>query len=121
MNLLKKLDTEKSIVFVAKYLIFDGNAMKSLEKKKKKLSGKLQQGSIYIETNSTNCPLIQVNYSFMPDLEKIEKIISGNVQPFPRQMNEFNFDVKIKYSSPYGLEKMSNLSNGENITIFNDN
>ena len=40
---------------------------------------------------------------------------------FPRQMNEFNFDVKIKYSSPYGLEKMSNLSNGENITIFNDN
>ena len=41
------------------YLILDGNPMKSLEKKKKILSGKLHHGSIYIETNSTNCLLIK--------------------------------------------------------------
>ena len=41
------------------YLIFDGNVMRKMEKIKKNLSGKLQKGSIYIETNSTDCPFIQ--------------------------------------------------------------
>ena len=102
------------------YLIFNGNVMKKFDKKKKISAGKLQKGSIYIETNSTDCPLIQVNYSFLPDLENIEKIISGNIQELPRQINEFRFLININYTPPYGLERMSTYNYGENITILNE-
>ena len=102
------------------YLIFDGNVMKTLENKKKKLAGRIQKGSIYIETNSTDCPLIQVNYSFLPDLGKIEQVISGDIQQLPRKKDKFNFIINIRYSPPYGLEKMSNYNIGENMTIFDE-
>ena len=53
--------------------------MKNLENKKREHAGKIIKGSLYIETNSTGCPLIQVNFSFLPDLEKIEIIIYGDI------------------------------------------
>ena len=102
------------------YLIFDGNIMKNLENKKRELAGKIQKGSLYIETNSTDCPLIQVNYSFLPDLEKIEKIIYGDIQQLPKRKDKFNFIINVKYNPPYGLEKMSNYNIGENMTIFDE-
>ena len=102
------------------YLIFNGNIMKTFDKRKLLLQGKLQKGSIYIETNSTDCPLIQVNYSFLPDLENIEKIISGIYQELPRETNEFRFVININYTPPYGLEKMSNYNYGENMTILDE-
>ena len=40
------------------YLIFNWNIMKTFDKRKLLLQGKLQKGSIYIETNSTDCPLL---------------------------------------------------------------
>ena len=102
------------------YLIFDGNVMQKLENKKKSLEGKLQKGSIYIETNSTDCPLIQVNYSFLPDMGKIEQIISGDIQKLPKQSNKFSFSVKVKYTPPYGMEQMVNYNYGENMTILDE-
>ena len=102
------------------YLIFDGNVMEKLENKKKSLIGKLQKGSIYIETNSTDCPLIQVNYSYFPDVGKIEKIISGDIQKLPKHSNKFSFEIKVKYTPPYGLEQMVNFNYGENITILDE-
>jgi len=93
------------------HLIFDGNVMKKMEKRKKKLVGKLQKGSIYIETNSTDCPFIQVNYSYFADMGEIEQIVSGNIQQLPKQINNFNFMVNVKYNHPYGLEIMSNYNN----------
>ena len=70
------------------FLIFDANLVDDFEFAKKKLVGKLQKGSIYIETNSTDCPFIQVNYTFLPDMNKIEKIISGDLQKLP--MHQIN-------------------------------
>ena len=102
------------------YLIFNGNVMKRFDKMKKNMVGKLQKGSIYIETNSTDCPLIQVNYSFLPDFENIERIISGNIQELPKQTNEFSFLININYRPPYGLEIMSNYNYGENMTILDE-
>ena len=102
------------------HLIFDGNVMKKMEKRKKKLVGKLQKGSIYIETNSTDCPFIQVNYSYFADMGEIEQIVSGNIQQLPKQINNFNFMVNVKYNHPYGLEIMSNYNIGENMTIYDE-
>jgi len=100
------------------YLIFDGNLMQNLESKKRDLVGKLQTGSIYIETNSTDCPLVQVNYSYLPDMGEIEKVVSGDIQILPKNQNKFSFVVNVKYKPPYGLEQMSQYNYRENITIF---
>ena len=101
------------------YLIFDANLAPNFENAKKKLLGKLQKGSIYIETNSTDYPFVQVNYSFLTDMGKIEKIISGDIQKLPKLQNKFNFEIKIKYSAPIGLEKNYEYKLGENITLLN--
>ena len=100
------------------YLIFDANIIPEFEKKKKKLIGKLQKGSIYIETNSTECPFVQVNYSFLPDMGNIEKIISGDIQKLPKQQDRFSFEIKVKYNAPYGLEKLHQYKLGENMTLL---
>ena len=100
------------------FVIFDANLVSDFDKIKKKLSGKIQKGSLYIETNSTDCPFIQVNYTFLPDMGKIEKIISGDIQKLPKQKNKFSFEIKIKYNAPYGLEKISQYKLGENMTLL---
>ena len=100
------------------FVIFDANLVSDFDKIKKKLSGKIQKGSLYIETNSTDSPFIQVNYTFLPDMGKIEKIISGDIQKLPKQKNKFSFEVKIKYNAPYGLEKISQYKLGENMTLL---
>ena len=100
------------------YLIFDANLIHNLGNVKNKVAGKLQKGSLYIETNSTDCPFIQVNYSFLPDLGKIEKIISGDIQKLPKQKNKFNFQIKVKYNAPYGLEINYKYKPGENMTLL---
>ena len=100
------------------YLIFEANLIPELEKKKRKLLGRLQKGSIYIETNSTECPFIQVNYSFLPDIGNIEKIISGDVQKLPKHQNKFSFEIKVKYNAPFGLEKLHQYKFGDNITLL---
>ena len=85
-NVILKPDEEIKFGF----LIFDANLVDGFEFSKKQLVGKLQKGSIYIETNSTNCPFIQVNYTFLPDMNKIEKIISGDLQKLPMHQNKYN-------------------------------
>ena len=100
------------------YLIFDANLINDFEKIKKKISGKIQKGSIYIETNSTDCPFIQVNYTFLPDMGKIEKIISGNIQKLPKHKNKLSFEIKVKYNAPYGLERRTQYNYGENMTLL---
>ena len=102
------------------YLIFDANVIQDFESFKNKIAGKIQKGSLYIETNSTESPFIQVNYSFLPDMGKIEKIVSGDVQILPKYQNKFNFEIKVKYNAPYGLEKRNNYKLGENITSIHD-
>ena len=94
--------------------------MRKMEKIKKNLSGKIQKGSIYIETNSTDCPFIQVNYSYLPDLEKIEQIVSPNAYKLTKQINKLSFVVNVKYNHPYGLEIINNYNPGENMTIYDD-
>ena len=100
------------------FLIFDANLVSDFDIAKHKLVGKLQKGSIYIETNSTDCPFLQVNYTFMPDMNKIEKVISGDVQILPKHKNKYNFEIKLKYKAPYGLEKMSQYKLGQNMTLL---
>ena len=87
---------------------------------KKKLIGKLQKGSIYIETNSTDCPFIQVNYTFFPDTNKFEKVISGDVQKLPKNVNKYSFEIKVKYKPPIGLETMNQYKLGQNMTLLNE-
>ena len=100
------------------YLIFDGNLVPDFEMAKKKLIGKLQKGSIYIETNSTDCPFVQLNYTFLPDVNKIEKIISGDVQKLPKNLNKYSFEIKLKYNAPYGLETLTQYKLGKNMTLL---
>ena len=102
------------------FLIFDANLVDDFEFAKKKLVGKFQKGSIYIETNSTDCPFIQVNYTFLPDMNKIEKIISGDLQKLSMHKNKYSFGIKIKYNAPYGLETMYQYKLGQNITLLNE-
>ena len=102
------------------FLIFDANLVSDLDMAKKKLIGKLQKGSIYIETNSTDCPFIQVNYTFFPDTNKFEKVISGDVQKLPKNVNKYSFEIKVKYKPPIGLETMNQYKLGQNITLLNE-
>ena len=102
------------------YLIFDGNMIPNTEHLKEIISEKFITGSIYIETNSTECPFIEVNYSYLPDMGKIEKIISGDVQKIPKQINnnKYSFEIKAKYGYNFGLEILNQYKSGENITLL---
>ena len=99
------------------YIIFDGEF--TIDKDEKKYNGKIQRGSVYIETNSTINPLLEIEYFYLTDYNKIIKIISGDVQNITRKITDFNFTLSFEYHPPQDFENsLNHLS--ENMPIHKE-
>ena len=106
------------------YVIFNANLEKNLEEKlvkRKNFFGKLIKNVIYMETNNTNTPLIQIGYSYVPFLNNEYIEINGNVQSIPKNSQNFTFIANIKVKNPFNLRKYNSYLPGENISIYDDN
>ena len=105
------------------YVIFNSNLEKNLEKKLIKRTnffGQLTKKLIYIETNSTNSPLVEIEYSYMPFINNELQEIIGNIQTIPKNSNSFSFITKVKIKKPIKIRVYNSYLPGENITIYND-
>lgn len=105
------------------YVIFNSNLEQNLENiliKRKKFFGKIIRKSIYIETNSTDTPLKEIEYSYMTYINNELLEISGNIQTIPKKVDYFSFVTNIKFKNPVKLQIYNSHHPGENITIYND-
>ena len=105
------------------YVIFNGNLEKHLEEiliRRKNFFGKLTKKLIYIETNSTNSPLVEIEYSYMAYINDELQEITGNLQRLPKNKDKFSFRTNIKLKNSIKLRKYNSYYPGENITIYND-
>ena len=80
------------------YILFDGEY--AVDKDENKFIGKIQRGSVLIETNSTIDPLLEIEYFYLTDYNKIIKIVSGDVQNITRKNKQFTFDLLVKFRPP---------------------
>ena len=111
----------KEVIFG--YVIFNGNLEKHLEKnllKRKNFFGKEIKKIIYIETNSTNSPLVEIEYSYITFINNELQEIHGNIQTLPKHANNFSFVTNVKFKNPIKLRIYNSYLPGENITIYND-
>ena len=100
------------------YLIFDGEY--AINKDEKKYSGKIQRGSIYIETNSTIDPLLEIEYFYLTDYNKIIKIFSNDVHTISRKNKNYKFQMLFKYEPPLGFQDSFSPLN-ENMILYKEN
>ena len=117
----KKENAEKIIVKpnnhnLFGYIIFDGEY--AIDKDPIKYSGKIQRGSIYIETNSTVNPLLEIEYFYLTDYNKIIKIISGDVQNIKKN-SDYKFKILFKYEPPVGFQSTFRHF-AHNMTIYRE-
>ena len=105
------------------YVIFNSNLEQNLENiliKRKNFFGKIIKKSIYIETNNTDTPLKEIEYSYMTYINNELLEISGNIQTIPKKMDNFSFVTNIKFKNPVKLRIYNSYLPGENITIYRD-
>ena len=105
------------------YVIFNSNLEKNLEKiliKRTNFFGQLIQKLIYIETNSTSTPLVEIKYSYMPFINNELQEITGNMQSLPKDSSNFTFITNVKFKKPIRLRIYNSYLLGENITIYSD-
>ena len=105
------------------YFIFNGNLEKNLENilmKRTNFFGKITKKSIFIETNSTSTPLVEIEYSYMTFINNEIQEISGNIQTIPKNKGNFSFVTNVKFKSPVKLRIYNSYHPGENITVYND-
>ena len=109
------------------YLIFDGEY--EVEKDEKKYKGKIQTGSVFIETNSTIDPFLEVEYFYLTDYNAIIKVLSGDVQNIENKNSNYTFHMQVRYDPPsifhntvnYIIDNLSALKEKYlNVNINND-
>ena len=105
------------------YFIFNGNLEKNLENilmKRTNFFGKITKKSIFIETNSTSSPLMEIEYSYMSYINNELQEISGNIQTVPKNRGNFSFVTNVKFKNPVKLRIYNSYLPGENITVYRD-
>ena len=105
------------------YFIFNGNLEKNLENilmERTNFFGKITKKSVFIETNSTSSPLVEIEYSYMTFINNELQEISGNIQTIPKNRGNFSFVTNVKFKNPVKLRIYNSYLPGENITIYND-
>ena len=105
------------------YVIFNGNLEKNFENSlinKKAYFGKILKKSLYIETNYTDTPLVEIEYSYMLSKNNDLLAIKGNIQTLPKNKEKFSFLVNIKLKKPIKLKIYNNMIPGINMTLYND-
>ena len=97
------------------YLIFDGEYY--ISKEKNYYKGKIKEGTVYLETNSTVNPIIGLDYFYMTDYNHVIKIKSSNVKNVFPEESKILFSVLMSYKPPKGFK--SNL--WDKIEVYKDN
>ena len=100
------------------YLIFDGEYY--ITKDKNHYKGKIKEGTVYIETNSTINPIIGIDYFYMTDYNNVIKIKSGYVQNVANPETKQVFSLEMLYKPPKGFKSDYNLQS-DKIEIYSDN
>ena len=72
---------------------------------------------IYIETNSTLTPLIEIYYSYIPYMNNDLQEVTGNIQKKPRNKEIFSFLLNVKFKKGIKLRTYNSYLPGENVTI----
>ena len=97
------------------YFIFNANIELPNYKKLKDLINKTK--IIYIETNSTSTPLVELHYSYIPYINNELQEVTGNFQKKPKNSEMFSFFMNVKLKKGIKLRSYNNYLPGENITI----
>jgi len=100
------------------YLIFDGEYY--ITKDKSYYKGKIKEGTVYIETNSTINPILGIDYFYMTDYNHVIKIKSGYIQDVTNDESKDKFSVEMQYKPPKGFKSDFYLKT-EKIEIYRDN
>ena len=100
------------------YLIFDGEYY--IAKDKSYYKGKIKEGTVYIETNSTINPILGIDYFYMTDYNHVIKIKSGYIQDVTNDESKDKFSVEMQYKPPKGFKSDFYLKT-EKIEIYRDN
>ena len=122
---IKEKDEESDKIIIPKnyhkkfgYLIFDGEYY--TVKDKDYYRGKIKEGTVYIETNSTINQILGIDYFYMTDYNHVIKIKSGYVQNINTEESKQIFSIMMEYRPPKGFKSDLNLSN-DKIEIYTDN
>ena len=113
-----KIIIQKNSYIKFGYLIFDGEYY--ITKDKNLYKGKIKEGTVYIETNSTINPLIGIDYFYMTDYNSVIKIKSGYIQNINNNDKNKIFPIEMLYKPPKGFKSDFN-SKYNNIEIYKDN
>ena len=97
------------------YFIFNANVESANDKKLKDLINKNKK--IYIETNSTSMPLVELFYSYIPYINNELQEVKGNFQQKPKDSEMFSFYLNVKLKKGIKLRTYNNYLPGENITV----
>ena len=100
------------------YIIFDGEFL--LNKDEKKYKGKIQSGSIYIETNSTIDQFLEIEYFYLTDYNSIINILEGEVHNISKISGDYKFNMLFKYDPPLVFKSTFNNFD-ENISVYKEN
>ena len=100
------------------YLFFDGEYF--LPKDKNYYKGKIKEGTVYIETNSTINPILGIDYFYMTDYNNVIKIKSGYIQNIENTEGKQVFSLEMLYKPPKGFKSDYNLQN-DKLEIYTDN
>ena len=72
---------------------------------------------IYIETNSTITPFIEIYYSYIPYINNELQEVTGNIQKKPKNKEIFSFNLNVKFKKGIKLRSYNSYLPGENVTI----
>lgn len=97
-----KIIVQKNSYIKFGYLIFDGEYY--ITKDKNIYKGKIKEGTVYIETNSTINPLIGIDYFYMTDYNSVIKIKSGYIQNINNNDKNKIFPIEMLYKPPKGFK-----------------
>ena len=97
------------------YFIFNANIEERNYKKIYNLTN--IDKKIYIETNSTQMPLVELSYTYTPYTKNELQEVTGNIQLMPNSGEMFSFFLNVKFKKGIKLRSYSTYLPGENITI----
>ena len=98
------------------YFIFNANLEPNKNPKNIKDISNTQK-KIYIETNSTKTPFIEILYSYIPYMNNELQEISGNIQKKPKNSELLSFHLNVKFKKGIKLRTYNTYLPGEYITL----
>ena len=72
---------------------------------------------IYIETNNTQTPLVEIYYTYIPYMNNELQEVTENIQKRPKNNEPFSFYLNVKFKKGIKLRQYNSYLPGENITI----